>query len=69
MKSLEKKELFCDVPLTESFTATAKIESATIKEMVVMRNVVIGFAGEGTTVMLSPDATPSSFQFTHVSFQ
>lgn len=69
MKNLEKKELFCRMPLTDIFTATAKIDSATIIEMVVMKDVLIEFAGGGTTVMLSPEATPSSFQFTHVSFQ
>jgi hypothetical protein len=69
MKNLEKKELFFVVPLTDSFTATAKMDSAIIKEMAVMKDVVTGFAGEGNTVMLSPGAALSSFQFTHVSFQ
>jgi hypothetical protein len=69
MKNLEKKELFCGVPLTDSFTATAKMESATIKEMAVMKDVVTGFAGEGNTVMLSSEAALSSFQLTHVPFQ
>lgn len=69
IKNLEKKELFCGVPLTDIFTATAKIDSAKIKEMAVMKDVIIGFAVGGTTVTLSPEAIQSSFQFTHVSFQ
>jgi hypothetical protein len=70
MRNLEKKELFCGVSLTDSFTAAATMESIITKERIVVNdNDAIGLVGKGNTVILSSGAALSSFQFTHVLFQ